>query len=91
MKELKIDWSEHPSLLELDKHIADVFNGATSKEWSEGAYKKTGCLADMKHTAKNYVEEMMERWQKVLEKIDGLPEDTQRSYKVDENGEIPED
>jgi len=88
MDTYEIDWTEHPLLHELDELVLDEFNTNTQKEFLSGAYRETYCIRDVKHTAKRWVEEHIETWKQVLQKIENLPDDTKQTYTCEETDEI---
>ena len=84
-----VEWNEHPSIDVIDKYVVDQLSIDDQKSYFTYAYRRTNCISDFKITATDWVEDRIANLETILEMIKKLPNDTQKSYTIDEKtGEV---
>lgn len=87
----KIDWTEHPNLDDIDRHVADKFERDVIQAFSSASPYATN-LKTYKEEVVAWVEDRIFEWQEVLKMLKDLPDDEKQTYILnEETDEVVED
>jgi len=83
-KKIRVEWSEHPDVQELDDLVRTELDRQCERSFFSTAYEATYSINDLKVGGKRWVEDQIEVLQKILKKIDALPDSDEEEIEVED-------
>jgi len=80
----KIEWNEHPAVQGLDEFVRVELDRQCEGSFFSEAYADARSINDLKTGARNWAEEQIETFQRLLKKIESLPDSDEEEIEVED-------